>query len=527
MGAFDWESFLRQWSQDILESMTDEEKRYLPSEVLVSGWLGYPGATEAEIASAELRLGVKLPPSYREFLKVTNGWRQTASKHDNFNHRFWSIEDIEQFSVRHSRWISAFAERTNHIDVMLDSEFQELNDHWEPVGIADDDYFVYGHDQDPRNIRPEYLRTAIEISDVGFDSIYLLNPRVITPEGEWEAWFFADYLPGADRYRSFREMMAAEYRNFLELQESAPEAEDGSGSQPAPVDNEYPVADSPGGRQTLIPAGAQPESRVVPPSESSPETATFPWQSLKRLTIELQTRQVDDQAEYRTVVNSNEWESPEAWAGITEQRLWQWLQQHLAETDSLINRMEQPPVSSATSPPGAEALAVLSELNERDEQADTVLVNNPEATTVSQHQPAITLKLVQLVIRQSSQPSAQLLINPASLQQAQPTGIGALASEHPFSVEIEFQLVGEQIVGLAWQDILHKTQVFAQNLLNHQWILLGGTVPISLDEGCLTYTSTLFHQTLDPGIYRLQIIISLSGAVAALSTFELPLLNIM
>ncbi len=48
-------------------------------------------------------------------------------------------------------------------------------------------------------------------------AIYLLNPQVVTEEGEWEAWFFANWLPGAARYRSFQEMMEAEYQDFLAL----------------------------------------------------------------------------------------------------------------------------------------------------------------------------------------------------------------------------------------------------------------------------------------------------------------------
>ena len=63
----------------------------------------------------------------------------------------------------------------------------------------------------------EYLQTALEISDVGDAGIYLLNPQVVTEEGEWETWFFANWLPGATRYRSFQELMEAEYQNFLTL----------------------------------------------------------------------------------------------------------------------------------------------------------------------------------------------------------------------------------------------------------------------------------------------------------------------
>ena len=62
-------------------------------------------------------------------------------------------------------------------------------------------------------MRNEYLRHTLEVSGEG-DGIYLLNPKVITADGEWEAWFFATWLPGARRYRSFWELMQDEYRQF-------------------------------------------------------------------------------------------------------------------------------------------------------------------------------------------------------------------------------------------------------------------------------------------------------------------------
>lgn len=52
-------------------------------------------------------------------------------------------------------------------------------------------------------------------------AIYLLNPEIIDENGEWEAWFFADWLPGADRYPSFRSLMESEFQNSLELWNSA------------------------------------------------------------------------------------------------------------------------------------------------------------------------------------------------------------------------------------------------------------------------------------------------------------------
>src|SRR5262249_43841856 len=34
--------------------------------------------------------------------------------------------------------------------------------------------------------------------------------KVVTPDGEWETWFFANWLPGAVRYRSFAEWLEDE-----------------------------------------------------------------------------------------------------------------------------------------------------------------------------------------------------------------------------------------------------------------------------------------------------------------------------
>ncbi|MEB3179705.1 MAG: SMI1/KNR4 family protein [Nostocaceae cyanobacterium] len=206
MSTFNWESFLRRWSQELLESMKDEQQQ-LPPAVIESGWLGYPGATEEQISHAEYRLGRTLPPSYREFLKVTNGWRQTTP----FIYKLWSIEEIEWFAIRRREWIDSFVEGFITGYINSENRLSSL------PAISDAEYFIYGDVQDCSKLRLEYLETALEISDMGDSAIYLLNPQVITPDGEWEAWFFGNWLPGADRYRSFWEMMQAEYTNFLEL----------------------------------------------------------------------------------------------------------------------------------------------------------------------------------------------------------------------------------------------------------------------------------------------------------------------
>ena len=45
--------------------------------------------------------------------------------------------------------------------------------------------------------------------------IYVLNPLVVAPDGEWEAWRFAHWIPGAERFPSFELLMRAEHALFL------------------------------------------------------------------------------------------------------------------------------------------------------------------------------------------------------------------------------------------------------------------------------------------------------------------------
>ena len=196
-----WKDFLKKWNEDILTLLKESHSKIYFSDIakegLDKGWLGFPGVREEEILAAEKRLNLKLPPSYRDFLKVTNGWRQIGF--DAEDTRIFPVEEIDLFSVKYGQsyngWLAGYGE-------------------YSPV-ISDEFYFVYGPDQDPINIRNEYLGTAIAISEEVDSAVYLLNPHVMTSDGEWEAWFFGYTLPGAVRYRSFRDMMEGEYVRIL------------------------------------------------------------------------------------------------------------------------------------------------------------------------------------------------------------------------------------------------------------------------------------------------------------------------
>ncbi len=180
---YPWKPFLETWSAALVQSPYAEGYA-LPAEVIQSGWLGYEGASQAQIEAAETRLGRRLPPSYREFLQVTNGWRTTGT----FIDQMWSVEAIDWFPVRNQYWIDAQS-------LFPDASGEDENS-FPPVA---------------------HLRAALEISDMGDAAIYLLNPLVVRPDGEWQAIFMANWLPGARRYPSFWDMMQGEYQTFADL----------------------------------------------------------------------------------------------------------------------------------------------------------------------------------------------------------------------------------------------------------------------------------------------------------------------
>jgi hypothetical protein len=498
MNSFNWESFLRQWSQEALKSINEVQLAELPQAVIQSGWLGYPGATEEQISQAESRLGVKLPPSYREFLQVTNGWRQTTP----FIRRLWSTEGIERFASRHQKWIEAFTHHHEDTQGSFDHAI-ELDELWEAPSVADEAYFVYGEEQDCSQLRVEYLKTAIEISDVGEDAIYLLNPRVITEAGEWEAWFFADWLPGADRYSSFQEMMEAEYDNFLELRGSA--SARGQSTESVPPAIAEPLTDSSGRSiPEQVPSAFTQESSL-PLSDLTAEDQAVMWRSLRRLIVEFQTRQIGDRLEYRTVTTA-EGAPGTSWAGLGQQNLRRWLHEQLAEEI-------RPPVNSGV------ASAVV-----------TAVIPKPETAAPippKQSQLTLTLEIDQLAIRQDARLDAHIIVNPAVLKQAKRTGHASLSSHHPFSLEVVFNLLGPGLSDMSTQPITYQAQFHAQNRTTGQWVTLGESRPNALVSHQRTYTAYLFGNTLAPGMYRLQVLTTLRGAAVALTALELPLLNVV
>ena len=155
--------------------------------------MGFPAASPIEIQTAETRLGIRLPPSYREFLEVSDGWRTTGY----FLDRLWPVTEVQRLSDRNAMMVNAL---------------MESDEKAEP--LTDEAYRAYGPGlhQPPRM---KYLNNAIELGNCDSGEIYcLLNPEVGFTDREFEIWHF-DLEDLSRRFPSFWEFMQDEHSAFL------------------------------------------------------------------------------------------------------------------------------------------------------------------------------------------------------------------------------------------------------------------------------------------------------------------------
>lgn len=149
-----------------------------------------PASTQ-EILEAEDRLQIKLPKSYKEFLRVSNG--------------IYSIYgEIEEESL----WPVNKLVRVAEYD-------PDITDGWEGADVSDEEYFIYGNSQDPVIFRSEYLETAVAISSEYDGFIFLLNTEIYIDE-ESEIMDLSSRHPGVFRYKNFYDFLGYFFEESIE-----------------------------------------------------------------------------------------------------------------------------------------------------------------------------------------------------------------------------------------------------------------------------------------------------------------------
>ena len=144
------------------------------------------------VADLEARLGATLPPSYREHvLRHPPGYRRSVEgpSSDDGPPPLLSLEEIDHFATLEADWLAAFIGG------------YELGGPGHASGRDDP--------RDPATFRIDELGGTLVISAVVDDRVLLLNPARLGRDGEWEAWDFATWYPGAYRYPSFGALLHA------------------------------------------------------------------------------------------------------------------------------------------------------------------------------------------------------------------------------------------------------------------------------------------------------------------------------
>ncbi|MEU9350473.1 SMI1/KNR4 family protein [Streptomyces griseoloalbus] len=182
--VFDWRSFLLRWSGEWADSLPEGETRSEDDEIARRArWLGFPPASEERIAALEERLGRRIPPSYREFLEVSDGWRHAGGF-------VWLLAGTED-----ARWHRNESELADMFGEYLDE------------------------DAGPEERREaDIWRRGLQL-DVDSDVTHvLMDPEDVDEDGEWAVYTWASWRAAPpERHANFLAFMREMYREFHSL----------------------------------------------------------------------------------------------------------------------------------------------------------------------------------------------------------------------------------------------------------------------------------------------------------------------
>ncbi len=181
---FTWGPFLRDWSGEWSDSLSDDGTHAREDETARRDRrLGFPAAPEERIAALEEHLGRRMPPSYREFLAVSDGWRHAGG--------FITL----LAGTTEARW---------HNDASgLAAMFEEYLD----------------EDPTPEELRDVAVwRRGLQL-DVESDAMsVVLDPGDVDENGEWAVYTWASWRAAPpQRFPDFATFMRDMHREFHRL----------------------------------------------------------------------------------------------------------------------------------------------------------------------------------------------------------------------------------------------------------------------------------------------------------------------
>ncbi|MFB7088915.1 SMI1/KNR4 family protein [Streptomyces sp. NPDC056296] len=186
---FNWQQFLRRWQEEWIPDEDDAEDMAEGGVTLADLALSAPPASETVIATAEARLGTRFPPSYRQFLGASNGWRLDRGS-------------IYQLGAAHE--IDWFGDPFD-----LTPSYQEAQTE---------------HSTEQEVLLAGMWRRALRLETDSDMSYALLDPGDTDEDGEWALYVYKGWSgEPPDRYPSFRAYMQRMYQSFHSARASSPD----------------------------------------------------------------------------------------------------------------------------------------------------------------------------------------------------------------------------------------------------------------------------------------------------------------
>ncbi|WP_131736107.1 SMI1/KNR4 family protein [Actinomadura roseirufa] len=184
----EWKPWLTRWSQEWVSSADPAE---LDSEVARASWLGFAAASPEDVAAVEARIGVRLPPSYRDFLLTTDGWR-------NAGMFVWRMRDTSTLG-----WL------------------RDIEPFW---GEGWEEFYDEGVEGEEAS---NPFDQALMISQEADAGILFLDPTDVDENGEWAAYsHFSWRAEPPTRLPSFTALMEDLYAQFHQMRQPEGETRD-------------------------------------------------------------------------------------------------------------------------------------------------------------------------------------------------------------------------------------------------------------------------------------------------------------
>lgn len=205
------------------------------------------------------------------------------------------------------------------------------------------------------------------------------------------------------------------------------------------------------------------------------------WQSFASFKVEFQSRKLEGNIEeQRTVINYLEADKSQFWFGTNPEEMPQWMLEQM-----------------------------------RKEIPQTTAHKNLSLSHAS-------IEITQILAFQPPQSERAMVVD-----QSNRLFQSTINSGEPFMLVVVFKIDGLEEANLNKQNITYQAQFHGRNRTTGTVIHLGDTKPETLEKGLSFYTTRLSEISLETGIYRLQGLVKLQGAIANPGCFEIPLLQVV